>query len=212
MRLTCRRTPRSWRSLGELAAGYIEVQNTYRAAIREINTKLEILDDEFRMRHQRNPIHYMQSRLKTPRSIMEKLRRKGLPFTPESVRENLTDVAGIRVICHYIDDIYMVAKLLTAQDDITLVRETDYIKNPKPNGYRSLHLVVQVPVEIQIRTVAMDFWASLEHELRYKAAEDVPDYLVKELTECAEIINRTDMKMQWIYKALGEIKDVGKKN
>ena len=159
---------------------FFSVQCRYQAAIRQVQTKLEILDDEFQMRHQRNPIHHMQSRMKSIQSITEKLRRKQAELTIESAVANLTDIAGVRVICSYVQDVYTVANLLTSQDDVELVRVRDYIQSPKENGYRSLHMVVQVPVflaegrvmvpvEVQIRTIAMDFWASLEHSLRYKA-------------------------------------------
>ena len=142
-----------------------------------MRTKLEVLDDEFRVKFDHNPIHHMEYRLKSPHSMVEKLRRRGLPVTIPSIRENLHDVAGVRVICNYIDDIYRIADLLVKQDDITLLCTKDYIANPKPNGYRSLHLVIEIPiflseqrllmpVEVQIRTIAMDFWASLEHQLK----------------------------------------------
>ncbi len=193
--------------------GYMELENTYRCAIREVSTKLEVLDDEFQARDKRNPIHSIQSRLKSPDSIAEKLQRKGFPVNLESAREHLTDIAGIRVICSYIDDIYTIAELLKSQDDIVAVKESDYISKPKKNGYRSLHLVVKVPVffsrgkewvpvEIQIRTIAMDFWASLEHQLRYKAEGSVPRQVMTDLKECAETISDTDRRMQEIYYQL----------
>ena len=195
---------------------FFEMQHLYESATHEIKTKLEILDDEFKFKHKRNPIHHMQSRIKDIDSISGKLERKGRDISIHSAKENLTDIAGIRVICSYINDIYMIAKMLTLQDDITVVRETDYIKNPKLNGYRSLHLVVTVPVffsdrkelvpvEIQIRTIAMDFWASLEHQLRYKAIDEIPPMVIKELRECADTIANTDLKMQDIYYTMEEI-------
>ena len=149
-------------------------------------------------------------RVKKPASIYEKLLRRGYPVSLESVEKNLHDVAGIRVICSYVQDIYMVADLLTAQNDITLLEVKDYIKNPKPNGYRSLHLVVQIPVffseecrnmkvEVQIRTIAMDFWATLEHQLKYKNDGDVPEGLVEELRACSDVIADSDMRMQNLY-------------
>ena len=163
----------------ELAQSLQEIQNIYLSATKEISTKLEILDDEFQARHKRNPIHQIQRRVKSPESILEKLSRKGYDLSTESAMENLNDIAGIRVICSYIDDIYTVKKLLSKQNDIEVIKEVDYIKAPKPNGYRSLHLVLRVPVffsdrmekvkvEVQIRTIAMDFWASLEHQMKYK--------------------------------------------
>ncbi len=198
-----------------LKMSYLKMQHLYQSATREISTKLEILDDEFQVIHRRNPIHHMQSRIKSVKSILEKLNRKDLDISIESAKENLHDIAGIRVVCYYIEDIYMIAKMLTEQDDIELIRETDYIKNPKPNGYRSLHLVVKVPVffsngkelvpvEIQIRTIAMDFWASLEHQLRYKNIDTIPSEVVKELQDCADTIAETDLRMQRIYKTIEE--------
>lgn len=196
---------------------FMKLENLYESAIREISTKLEILDDEFQIQFQRNPIHHMECRLKTPSSIFDKLKRKGLEISVKSARENITDIAGIRVICNYIDDIYMIADLLCAQDDISLIRTADYINNPKSNGYRSLHMVVLVPVflvkekrfvpvEIQIRTIAMDFWASLEHQIHYKSCKDVSDILLNRLKECADAIAKIDIEMQNINK---EFQNVG---
>lgn len=192
---------------------YREFSQLYDGAIREVRTKLDILDSEFEVRYEHNPIHHMESRQKSVKSMLGKLAGKGLPGTLESARENLFDVAGIRVICFYLDDIYRIANLLTAQTDITLVRTRDYIAHPKANGYRSLHLVVKVPVflsrkvelvpvEIQIRTIAMDFWASLEHQLRYKAGEGVPDGIPERLARCAQTSAMLDQEMQDIYHAI----------
>lgn len=189
---------------------FFSLQCRYQAAIREVQTKLEILDDEFQMRHKRNPIHHMQSRMKTIQSMMEKLRRKNHTVSMASAVENLSDIAGIRVVCSYIQDIYTVADLLTSQDDIRVVRVRDYIKQPKANGYRSLHLVVEVPVflsegrvlvpvEVQIRTIAMDFWASLEHSLRYKAQGQVPEDISDELVQTAQDIAAIDLRMQNLH-------------
>lgn len=179
-------------------------------AIREIQTKLEILNDELSLKTKRNPIESISSRLKAPQSIIGKLRKNGYPITVESMEENLNDVAGVRVICSFIEDIYNVADMLTMQDDIKVIIRKDYIKNPKENGYRSLHLIVEVPiflseksmqrrVEVQIRTMAMDFWASLEHQVKYK--KGIPDAckIGEELADCANIIAETDQKMQDIY-------------
>ncbi len=174
----------------------LHMRQIYNAAMKEISTKLEILDDEFLTKHDRNPIHHMECRLKQPQSIFEKLKRKNLDMSVDSAMKNITDIAGIRVICHYISDIYTIANLLLKQDDVMLIKKTDYIENPKANGYRSLHLVVSIPVflseetqrtavEIQIRTIAMDFWASLEHELRYKSDTILKENLQNELTDCA---------------------------
>lgn len=190
-----------------------ELMMRYNAAIREVRTKFEVLNDEFSFRNSRNPIESITSRIKKPVSIVEKLRRMGCPLTLESVSENLNDIAGIRVICSFIDDIYMVAELLARQDDITVVRVKDYIQKPKPNGYRSYHMIVEVPVffsdgkrpmrvEIQLRTVAMDFWASLEHQMKYKQdSADRPE-IAAELKSCAETIAATDARMLGIRRRI----------
>jgi len=196
---------------------FIELEHLYDSAIREVKTKLEILDSEFRTKYSYNPIHHIEDRLKSPQSMFKKLQRLNLPFSVESVRENLFDIAGVRVICNYIEDIYQVADLLTAQDDVVLIKRKDYIANPKANGYRSLHLVIETPVylsekkelvnvEVQIRTIAMDFWASLEHELKYKTDTEVSADLAEQLRMCAETIAQTDLQMQQIYRTLKEIK------
>lgn len=196
---------------------FIELEHLYDSAIREVKTKLEILDSEFRTKYSYNPIHHIEDRLKSPQSMFKKIQRLNLPFTVESVKENLLDIAGVRVICNYIEDIYQVADLLTAQDDVVLIKRKDYIANPKANGYRSLHLVIETPVylsekkelvnvEVQIRTIAMDFWASLEHELKYKTDTEVSADLAEQLRMCAETIAQTDLQMQQIYRTLKEIK------
>ena len=190
---------------------YQVMQQLYNSAIREVKTKLEILNDEFAVKHDHNPIHSIEARLKSIRSIANKLRNKNLAVSFESARENLYDIAGVRVICCYIDDIYSVAKMLLGQNDVTLIEIKDYIKSPKANGYRSLHLIisipiflstgaVEIPIEIQLRTVAMDFWASLEHELRYKTNCNIPERANAELLECAETIAKLDTKMQDLFR------------
>ena len=190
----------------------------YRCAIREVSTKLEVLDDEFSVKYKRNPISSIKSRIKTPLSIYNKLQRLGYEFTEQNIREQLNDVAGIRVICSFIDDIYAVAHLLAEQDDITIIRIKDYIQNPKPNGYRSYHMIIEIPVffaegktpiraEIQIRTIGMDFWASLEHQLRYKkdlGSNEQYALITQKLTECARTITATDNQMQDIKNLIGE--------
>ncbi len=197
------------KGIQELSDSYLQMQCRYQSAIREVRTKLENLDEEFQLRHKRNPIHHMQSRLKTVQSITEKLQRRNLPVSFGSAAENLNDIAGIRVICSYISDIYTVADILKSQDDIVLIKEQDYIANPKKNGYRSLHLVVQVPVflaegkvwvtvEIQIRSIAMDLWASLEHQLRYKEPRRIPPELSAELYRTAKDMAEIDLRMQRI--------------
>ena len=195
---------------------FFTIQCRYSAAMKEVQTKLEILDDEFQMKHRRNPIHHIESRLKSIKSIMEKLSRKKHPVSMQSAVENLSDIAGIRVICSYVQDVYTVARLLTTQDDIRLIETRDYIRNPKSNGYRSLHLLVEVPVflqegrimvpvEVQVRTIAMDFWASLEHSLRYKAAGRVPEDICMELHEVGEDIASLDQKMQSIHDRIDAV-------
>ena len=189
----------------------------YSYAIKEVRTKLEILNEELAFKTKRNPIESIESRVKKPASIIEKLRRRNFPVSVESVFENLHDVAGVRVICSFIDDIYDVAEMFLSQDDITLIEKKDYIQNPRSNGYRSLHLIIEVPVflsdrtlnmkvEVQIRTMAMDFWAALEHQANYKKGIDGIDSLVVELTDCANIINQTDRRMQEIYHKIQKVK------
>lgn len=198
---------------------FMQVQQLYSAAIKEIRTKFEILDEEFKVKYDYNPIHQIESRLKSPQSILEKLKRKGFDVSVKSIRENLFDVAGIRVICNYVDDIYRIADLLTNQDDITLIRTKDYIEHPKENGYRSLHLIVSVPIflaekteyvmaEIQIRTIAMNLWASLEHEMKYKSEDDVSDELKTRLKNNADSIANIDKEMQSIFMELREKNNV----
>ena len=178
----------------------------YRCAIREIQTKLEVLDDEFSAVNKRNPISSIKSRVKSPASIYEKLRRRDLPFTEESIVRNLDDVAGIRVICPFISDIYAIANLITSQDDITVLKIKDYIKAPKSNGYRSYHMIVEIPVfftegkapmraEIQIRTIGMDFWSVLEYQLQYKKHHKKEKALKKELFSCAIDVRNMDQRM-----------------
>ena len=186
----------------------------YTCAIREVKTKLEVLNDELSIKNQRNPIEMIKSRVKKPISIVEKLQRRNLPVTLESMMNNLDDVAGIRVICSFVDDIYAVANMLVSQDDITVIAIKDYIKNPKSNGYRSYHMIVEVPVffssskknirvEVQIRTIAMDFWASLEHDIRYKVDKTkLPEGINEEMLECSGKIAEIDRKMQDMYRRI----------
>ena len=192
-----------------------ELLLTYNSAIREVTTKLEILNDELSVRNRRNPIQFIKSRVKTPMSIVDKLQKLEKEISVESVMTSLNDVAGIRVIASFVDDVYEIADMLTKQDDVFLIEAKDYIKNPKPNGYRSYHLIVEVPVffsdkkqfvrvEIQIRTVAMDFWASLEHQLKYKKNIKNSEEIEAELRQCAETIANTDMKMMSIRNKIGE--------
>ena len=202
----------------ELRREYAKIVGVYEAAIREINARLQTLDAEFSIKHQHNPIHHIETRVKSLNSIVKKLHDTGIPISIDNAKKNLHDIAGVRVVCCYVDDIYRIADLLLAQDDISLILEKNYIKNPKPNGYRSLHIVVDVPVymsqgklfipvEIQIRTVAMDFWATLEHGIRYKASDEVPQSIVDELRSCADVITETDYKMQEIFRVLQQVHD-----
>lgn len=186
----------------------------YRCAMLEIETKFRVLDSEFSLQHNRNPIETIKTRLKTPDSIIEKMERKGWEMTAESVEANMHDVAGIRIICSFIEDIYMLADKIVGQDDITLLEKKDYIANPKPNGYRSLHLILEIPiflsnekknmrVEVQLRTIAMDFWASLEHKLRYKQDIEDSEMIAEELRKCADTISQVDGRMQEIRQKIG---------
>lgn len=193
-----------------------QLKHLYESAIQVVRTHLSILDEEFNVKFQRNPIHNIESRVKSAESIVGKLQKKGLPISTESARKNLLDIAGIRVTCYYISDIYELANMLTRRDDFVLVKQKDYIQNPKPSGYRSLHMIINVPVhlasrkayapvEIQIRTIAMDFWASLEHQLRYKTDAKLTDEISEELRECAERIAETDIKMQKLFMEINEL-------
>lgn len=187
----------------------------YRCAIMEVETKFNVLNEQFSLEYDRNPIESIKSRIKSMESLAKKVRERNVPITVEGIEENIHDVAGIRVICSFPEDIYMLADCLLQQDDITLIEKKDYIQNPKPSGYRSLHLIVSVPiflknekrnmkVEVQLRTIAMDFWASLEHKLRYKKniPAQVADELAKELKDCAEQSASLDRKMQEIRNKL----------
>jgi len=190
-----------------------EVMLMYNCAVKEVRTKFEVLNDDLSVAHNRNPIEMIKTRIKKPQSIFNKLMRKNLDISMQSLTENINDVAGVRVICSFVDDIYEVAKMFISQDDITLIEVKDYIKNPKENGYRSFHIIVSVPVffanrkedikvEVQFRTIAMDFWASLEHEMKYKKDIENADEIIKELKNCADIIASTDLKMQEINKKI----------
>ncbi|MBR3802814.1 MAG: GTP pyrophosphokinase family protein [Clostridia bacterium] len=183
----------------------------YRCALMEIETKFKVLNEEFSLEHDRNPISSIKTRIKSFESITEKVERKGLPFEVDSVEKYINDVAGIRVICTFPEDVYLLAEALLKQDDIMLIRRKDYIAEPKENGYRSLHLIVAVPiylahekrlmkVEIQLRTLAMDFWASLEHQLRYKKDFEFTSEMANELKLCAEQSAALDLKMEALRK------------
>lgn len=194
----------------------MELQHLYNAAIKEMQTKLDILNDEFKVRYARNPIHHVESRLKSTQSIVKKLMKKNCEVSIASAKANLNDIAGVRVVCCYIDDVYRVADMLLSQSDIELVKLKDYIKSPNYNGYRSLHLDLRIPVflsertekvtvEVQLRTVAMDFWASLEHDLRYKSDKNIPESIGKDMLRCANEIAKIDAEMQTIYQQIQEL-------
>ncbi len=181
----------------------------YNCAIKEVRTKFEVLNDELSVTSNRNPIQMIKSRIKSPLSIMEKLERRNFEISMDSILNNLNDVAGVRIICAFVNDIYDIADMFSSQDDITVLEIKDYIKGPKPNGYRSYHMIVEVPVfftdckknlkvEVQLRTIAMDFWASLEHNMKYKKDIDDADTIMRELKSCADSIAETDLQMQRI--------------
>ena len=198
---------------------YRELMSYYRCAMMEVETKFNVLNEELSITYDRNPIESIKSRLKSPESIVDKTVRKGIPFSVESIEQNLYDIAGVRVICSFPGDIYMLADALLRQDDVTLIERKDYIKNPKENGYRSLHLIVEIPiflhnrtrrmkVEVQLRTMAMDWWASLEHKIRYKKNIDDDGHIAEELLHCAEMGAELDQRMESVYrKTTGVIGD-----
>ncbi len=193
--------------------GFGEFMHEYTSALKEIHTKVEILSEDFAVRHNYNPIHHVERRLKTAASLTEKLGRLDFDITIASARENIYDVAGVRIVVNFLDDVYKMEEMLLAQNDISLISKKDYIENPKENGYRSLHLAIRVPVfllngwasvpvEVQIRTVAMDFWASLEHNLRYKQCNEITPTMNLELKACAEVSATLDKRMQKIYNEI----------
>lgn len=192
-----------------------KVMMMYNCAIREVRTKFEVLNDELSTTDNRNPIEMIKSRVKKPESIVGKLMRRNLAINMENIMEEIHDVAGIRVICSFVDDIYKVADMLSAQDDVTVLQVKDYIKNPKENGYRSYHMIIEIPVffsnvkqsikvEVQLRTIAMDFWASLEHSMKYKKDIKNSEEIADELKKCADLISDTDFKMQEINNKINK--------
>lgn len=200
-------------AIKELKEEYLELfmhlMMQYECAMLEVQTKLEVLNKELALVNSRNPFESIKSRLKSPESIYGKLQRRNIPFSIENIEKNLNDIAGIRVICSFPEDIYMLVDCLLKQDDIILIEEKDYIKNPKPNGYRSLHLILDIPifltgekkhmrVEVQFRTIAMDFWASLEHKMKYKKDIENADGISEELKYCADLISQLDRRMEQI--------------
>ncbi len=190
----------------------------YNSALKEVGTKVDILNDEFRHVHKYNPIEYVKSRIKSPESIVKKLKRHGYESTIENMVKHINDIAGIRVVCSFTSDIYRLAEMIGRQNDLTVVSIKDYIKNPKESGYKSYHMLVTVPifltdgvvdtkVEIQIRTIAMDFWASLEHKIYYKFEGNAPEYISRDLQECAGIVSMLDAKMLSLNEAIIQAKE-----
>ena len=200
------------------ADGWKTVMFLYSSALKEVNTKLEILNDEFQHVHQYNPIEHIKSRLKSAESIVKKLKRYGYETSIQNMVEYVNDIAGIRVICSFTSDIYRLAEILSHQSDLKVISIKDYIQNPKASGYKSYHMLVSVPiylsdsvfdtkVEIQIRTIAMDFWASLEHKIYYKFEGNAPDYFSEELRDCAKIVSNLDAKMLSLNEAIKKYSD-----
>ena len=196
----------------------LHLMTQYKCAMIEIETRFNLLNEEYALEFGRTPVNSIKTRLKTLQSVKEKAERRGYPLTPDSIHENINDIAGVRVICAFPDDVYALADALLSQDDITLITKKDYIKNPKPNGYRSLHMIVTVPlylthekkqvkVEVQIRTIAMDFWASLEHQLRYKSEAEFTAAMADELYQCAQLSTELDNRMDALRKSVGNAKN-----
>ena len=188
----------------------------YQSALKQVETKIDILNGEFQHRHKYNPIEHVKSRIKTPESIVKKLKRHGYESSIENMVRYVNDIAGIRISCSFTSDIYLIADMISKQNDLTILARRDYMKNPKKSGYRSYHMLITVPiqttkgicptkVEIQIRTIAMDFWASLEHKIYYKYEGNAPDYFERELQECSSIISRLDAKMMTLNEAMKRI-------
>jgi len=189
----------------------------YKFALDEISTKVNILQEEFQLIHEYNPIEHINTRVKSPESILKKLNKKNLPLSLQSIQENIYDIAGIRIICSFVSDIYRISKMIQSQEDIEVIQIKDYIKAPKPNGYQSLHIIMKIPVfmtygeehvyvEMQIRTIAMDFWASLEHKIYYNYNKKIPNYLTDELKEAAEAAAHLDRKMENLNTEITRLK------
>ncbi len=200
-------------SLDESRESWDSVMLIYNSALKEMGTKLEILNDEFRHVHQYNPIEYVKTRLKSPESIVKKLKRYGYEVTIPNMVAYCNDIAGVRVVCSFTSDIYRLAEMIGRQNDLTVISVKDYIKHPKASGYKSYHMIVSLPiflsdravetkVEIQIRTIAMDFWASLEHKIYYKFEGNAPDYISHDLQECSKIVSELDEKMLSLNEAI----------
>lgn len=204
--------------LGEDVDSWKTMMFIYNSALKEVGTKLDILNDEFLHVHQYNPIEYIKSRIKTPESIVQKLKRNGYESTIQNMVEHINDIAGIRIVCSFTSDIYRMAEMIGRQNDLTVVSVKDYIKHPKESGYKSYHMLVTVPiflsdrvvdtkVEIQIRTMAMDFWASLEHKIYYKFEGNAPEYISRDLRECSGIVSMLDDKMLSLNEAIIKAKE-----
>lgn len=224
----CREHP-GWKEVGSLDTSVIfnegidswkTVIFLYNAALKEVNTKLEILNDEFKHVHQYNPIEYIKSRIKAPESIVKKLKRNGYESTIENMVNYVNDIAGIRIVCSFTSDIYRIAGMIGKQNDLTVVSVKDYIRNPKRSGYKSYHMLVTVPVylsdriadakvEIQIRTVAMDFWASLEHKIHYKFEGNAPEHIKEQLVECAQMVAALDARMMSLNEEILHLEQEG---
>lgn len=202
--------------LKNYAKPYQELMAYYRCALMEVETKFNVLNEELSLVYDRNPIETIKSRIKSPESIIDKVMRKGIPLTVDSIEKNINDIAGIRVICAFPNDIYMLSEALLRQDDVRLITRKDYIRQPKDNGYRSLHLIIETPiflhnqtrlmkVEVQLRTISMDWWASLEHKIRYKKNLADDARVARELQECAEMGAELDRRMEKIHEStMGE--------
>ena len=208
-----RNIPVDAENLFEKFSNFQQIMMIYNCALREVRTKFEVLNDDLSVKNSRNPIEMIKTRIKKPESIAQKLYRKGYDISIDSILTNLNDVAGIRIICSFVDDIYEVSEMFIKQDDVKLIEIKDYIKNPKQNGFRSYHMIVEIPVffadrkqmvkvEVQFRTIAMDFWASLEHQIKYKKDIEKHEDIIAELKECADTIAETDLKMIEIRKKI----------
>lgn len=206
-------------NMKELRVELTRFMLAYKFALDEIGTKVRILREEFRLIHEYNPIEHVNTRIKTPESIMKKMQKKNIPATLDDIRENMRDIAGIRITCSFVSDIYIINEMIQAQSDIEVIEVKDYIKHPKPNGYQSLHVILKIPVfmsdreehvyvEMQIRTIAMDFWASLEHKIYYKYNKQVPERLTNELREAAFTAAELDHKMERLNKEINILKEI----
>ncbi|PYZ94721.1 GTP pyrophosphokinase [Salipaludibacillus keqinensis] len=211
-------TPSNVKKLKAVKKELTRFMMTYQFALDELSTKIDILQQEFHYIHDYNPIEHVKSRIKTPESILKKVHRKGIDLTLPAIRDTIHDIAGIRITCSFISDIYELSYMLENQKDIQVVERKDYIMNPKPNGYQSLHLILEIPVfmsdrvldvyvEVQIRTIAMDFWASLEHKIYYKYNHEAPPAILQELKEAAETAGRLDEKMERLHKEINKAKE-----